>query len=144
MSARENSTTGGRTAQRDANVAGWDCHAHLFGPYAQFSLAPDRSYTPPEALEEQYLALLARLGLAHGVLVHPSAYGEDYALLLHALARQPRWRGVMVARAASLAQGSDGLRSSGLNLQAMRSRGVRAARFSHRSGASANCAGSAS
>ena len=28
---------------------GWDCHAHLFGPYARFPLAADRSYTPPEA-----------------------------------------------------------------------------------------------
>ncbi|HEU0203858.1 MAG TPA: amidohydrolase family protein, partial [Burkholderiaceae bacterium] len=129
----------GPSAQRHRDVAGWDCHAHLFGPYAQFPLAPDRSYTPPEALEQQYVALLARLGLAHGVLVHPSAYGEDYALLLHALAARPQLRGVIVARAQSLAQ-----RPDGLNLEALRARGVRAARFSHRSGAGANFAGSAS
>ena len=52
---------------------GWDCHAHLFGPYDRFPLAAARSYTPPEATLEQYLALLRRLDLAHGVLVHPSA-----------------------------------------------------------------------
>ena len=37
---------------------GWDCHAHLFGPYDRYPLAADRSYTPPEATAAQYLALL--------------------------------------------------------------------------------------
>ena len=113
--------------------AGWDCHAHVFGPYARFPLAPDRSYTPTEAPLEDYLAMLERLGLSRGVLVHPSAYGEDYSLLRNVLARQPQLRGVIVTRdspAATLAQ--------------LRADGVRAARFSHRSGAGANFAGSAS
>jgi predicted TIM-barrel fold metal-dependent hydrolase len=47
-----------------ADAGGWDCHAHLFGPYMRFPLATERSYTPPEALEMQYLAMLRRLGLA--------------------------------------------------------------------------------
>ena len=82
---------------------GWDCHAHLFGPYERFPLAPDRSYTPPEATAPQYLMLLSRLGLSHGVLVHPSAYGEDYSLLFDALAAYQNLRGVIVLRAATLA-----------------------------------------
>lgn len=45
-----------------ALTAGWDCHAHLFGPYARYPLGADRSYTPPEALQADYLALLQRLG----------------------------------------------------------------------------------
>ncbi|MEF7612474.1 amidohydrolase family protein [Aquincola sp. MAHUQ-54] len=114
-------------------AGGWDCHAHLFGPYERYPLAPDRSYTPPEAVEAQYLTLLGRLGLDHGVLVHPSAYGEDYRLLFDALAAQPRWRGVIVARPGTLP-----------TLKGLRERGVRAARYSHRSGAGANFAGSAS
>ena len=114
-------------------AAGWDCHAHLFGPYAQFPLAAERSYTPPEALGTQYLALLAKLGLTHGVLVHPSAYGEDYALLFHALAAYPQLRGVIVART-----------DTSINMNSLRAKGIRAARFSHRSGAGANFAGSAS
>ncbi|MDM0047108.1 amidohydrolase family protein [Variovorax dokdonensis] len=117
----------------ESNHGGWDCHAHLFGPYERFPLAPDRSYTPPEALEPQYLALLRRLGLAHGVLVHPSAYGDDHSLLLHALSAQPALRGVVVVRPGST-----------LPLAGLRDRGVRGARFSHRSGAGANFAGSAS
>jgi predicted TIM-barrel fold metal-dependent hydrolase len=114
-------------------TGGWDCHAHLFGPYERFPLAADRSYTPPEALAPDYLALLARLGLSNGVLVHPSAYGDDFSLLLHALERHANLRGVVVVR-----------RGSAQPLEPLRGRGVRAARFSHRSGAAANFAGSAS
>lgn len=109
----------------------WDCHAHLFGPYERFPLAPERSYTPPEAIEPQYMALLRRLGLTNGVLVHPSAYGDDHSLLLHALAVQPALRGVVVVRPGSP-----------LPLAGLHAQGVRGARFSHRSGA--NFAGSAS
>jgi predicted TIM-barrel fold metal-dependent hydrolase len=116
-------------------VTGWDCHAHLFGPYERYPLAPDRSYTPPEAPVGHYLALLDRLGLGHGVLVHPSAYGGDFSLLLDALAAQPdRLRGVVVLRA-------DG---PPVDLKELRERGVRGVRFSHRGGGGANFAGSAS
>lgn len=114
-------------------TAGWDCHAHLFGPYAQYPLGAERSYTPPEALQADYLALLQRLGLAHGVLVQPSAYGEDHGLLLDTLAALPQLRGVVVLRAAAADR-----------LHGLRARGVRAARFSQRSGAGGNFAGSAS
>ena len=112
---------------------GWDCHAHLFGPYDRFPLAADRSYTPPEALVSQYLDLLSRLGLSNGVLVHPSAYGDDHSLLLHALSAHETLRGVMVLRPGALP-----------TLKGLRDQGVRAARFSHRSGAGSNFAGSAS
>ena len=113
------------------SAAGWDCHAHLFGPYDRFPLAADRSYTPPEATEAMYLAHLGRLGLSNGVLVHPSAYGDDHGLLLHALSAHDNLRGVMVLGPGSLP-----------TFEGLRARGVRAARFSHRSGA--NFAGSAS
>jgi predicted TIM-barrel fold metal-dependent hydrolase len=112
-------------------VTGWDCHAHVFGPYDRYPLAPDPSHTPPEATQPQYLAMLQRLGLSHGVLVHPSAYADDHSLLFDALAAHPRLRGVIVARPGRFAS-FDGLRD----------KGVRAARFSHRSGG--NFGGSAS
>lgn len=110
---------------------GWDCHAHVFGPYARYPLAPQPSHTPPEATAASYLALLARLGLTNGVLVHPSAYGDDPALLLDTLAGHPRLRGVIVARRGGLER-----------FEGLRDRRVRAARFSHRS--AGNFAGSAS
>ena len=113
------------------DVTGWDCHAHLFGPYDCYPLAANPSHRPPEATQAQYLAQLKRLGLSHGVLVQPSAYAEDHSLLFNALAAEPSLRGVMVARPGQFAS-FDGLRA----------KGVRAARFSHRSGG--NFAGSAS
>jgi len=113
-------------------MSGWDCHAHLFGPYERFPLAAERSYTPPEAPLSQYLALLARLGLSHGVLVHPSAYADDHALLFDALAAADHLRGVIVARPGRFG-----------TLQGLHARGVRGARFSQRSGAGGNFAGSA-
>ena len=117
-------------------VLGWDCHNHLFGPYARFPLAADRSYTPPEALEDGHAEMLRRQGLSHAVLVHPSAYGDDHSLLLSALDAHPHLRGVIVVRPDSP------LVHAGL--ASLRPRGVRAARFSHRSGAGTNFAGSAS
>jgi predicted TIM-barrel fold metal-dependent hydrolase len=114
-------------------TGGWDCHAHVFGPYSRYPLAAERSYTPPQALLADYLALLGRLGMAHGVLVHPSAYGDDRSLLIDTLASQPQLRGVMVLRAETRTP-----------LRGLREQGVRGLRFSHRSGAGANFAGSAS
>ena len=41
-----------------------DCHLHVFGPQARFAFAPDRAYTPPDALFETYReAVLDRLDL---------------------------------------------------------------------------------
>lgn len=104
-------------------MSGWDCHAHVFGPYARFPLADTSVHSPPQASVEQYLALLQALDLQHGVLIHPSAYGRDFSALFDALDRFPQLRGVAVARV-----------QDGMDLRGLRERGVRALRFSHRSG----------
>ncbi|TMN25169.1 amidohydrolase family protein [Pseudoxanthomonas sp. X-1] len=104
-------------------MSGWDCHAHVFGPYARFPLADTSVHSPPQASVEQYLALLQALDLQHGVLIHPSAYGRDFSALFDALDRFPQLRGVAVARV-----------QDGVDLRGLRERGVRALRFSHRSG----------
>ena len=111
---------------------GWDCHAHVFGPYDRYPLAAQRSYTPPEATPAACTALLGRLGLGRVVLVQPSAYGSDYTLLLDTLAVHPRWRGVLVSANATPA-----------TLRSWRAAGIRALRFSHRSAPVGNFAGSA-
>ncbi|MFZ9297803.1 MAG: amidohydrolase family protein [Hylemonella sp.] len=117
----------------DNTILGWDCHNHLFGPYDRYPLATDRSYTPPEALEDGHAEMLRRQGLSHAVLVQPSAYGDDHGRLLEALSTHPHLRGVVVVRPDST-----------LSLGGLHARGVRAARFSHRSGSGTNFAGSAS
>ena len=117
----------------DTIRAGWDCHTHVFGPYDRYPLAAERAYTPPEAPAEAHARHLARTGLQHGVLVHPSAYGTDHGLLLETLAVHPNLRGVMVANPGTLP-----------TLRGLREKGVRALRFSARGGAAGNFAGSAS
>ena len=112
--------------------SGWDCHAHLFGPYARYPLAPDRSYTPPEASLSDCVAVQADLGLQHCVLVQPSAYRIDYSLVLDTLGLRPRWRAVLVSNDASTAQ-----------MRSWRALGVRGLRFSHRSDPAGNFPGSA-
>jgi len=75
-----------------------DSHAHVFGPAARFAYAARRSYTPPDAPVESFLAMLDAVGLARGALVQPSVYGDDNSCLLDALARSGgRLRGVVVA-----------------------------------------------
>lgn len=76
-----------------------DCHCHVFGPYAQYPLAPERTYGPPEAPVETYIAMLDTLGLERGVLIQASAHGMDNSAMLHALSLHPkRLRGVAVVR----------------------------------------------
>ena len=75
-----------------------DTHAHVFGPRDRFPYAPDRSYTPPDAPLEKYLAMLDTLGFTRGVLVQGSAHGRDNSAMLDALEnQQQRLRGVAVA-----------------------------------------------
>lgn len=75
----------------------WDVHAHVFGPYDVFPLAPSAVYKPPLAPYERYIETLDRAGFAHGVLVHPSAMAFDNTAMVEALRRaQGRLRGVAV------------------------------------------------
>ena len=77
-----------------------DTHAHVFGPADLFPYAHDRSYTPPDASREKYLAMLDTLGFDRGVLVQGSAHGHDNSAMLDALTHhRNRLRGVAVADA---------------------------------------------
>jgi predicted TIM-barrel fold metal-dependent hydrolase len=74
-----------------------DCHAHILGPASRFAYSPDRVYTPPDCLLPDYRAMLGTLGVARAVLVQPSVYGTDNAVLLGALREAgPSMRGVAV------------------------------------------------
>jgi predicted TIM-barrel fold metal-dependent hydrolase len=78
----------------------WDSHAHVFGPADKFPYASGRGYTPPDAPVEKYLALLDRLGCAHGLVVQGNAHGYDNRVVLDAVTRFPqRLRGVAITDA---------------------------------------------
>ena len=97
-----------------------DCHAHIFGPFKDFPLAPERHYTPPELPGGRYLKVLDQLGFQRGVLVQGSAHGLDCGALLAALDEGcGRLVGVATARPDI---GDD-------QLLLMQRKGVRALRF---------------
>ena len=74
-----------------------DTHAHVIGIPPEFPFVRPRSYTPPPATAEDYLAMLDATGMTYGVLVQVSVHGTDNRLLLAALrAHRQRLRGVAV------------------------------------------------
>lgn len=62
-----------------------DCHVHVVAPQADYPMVADRHYTPGPASAADLQAHLARLGLAHAVIVQPSIYGTDNRLLVDSL-----------------------------------------------------------
>ena len=74
-----------------------DTHAHVIGLPPEWPLVPNRSYTPPAAPAEAYLAMLDATGMTYGVLVQVSVHGTDNRLMLKTLRAHPqRLRGVAV------------------------------------------------
>jgi predicted TIM-barrel fold metal-dependent hydrolase len=81
-------------------ITGIDSHAHVF--VHGLSLAAGRRYAPSyEATLDDYRAMLANLGLSHGVLVQPSFLGTDNGFLLSCLDAYPQQlRGIVVVEPA--------------------------------------------
>jgi predicted TIM-barrel fold metal-dependent hydrolase len=74
-----------------------DSHVHIFGPFADFPLAQDRSYTPSEFSSHQFVEHLDRIGFSRGVLVTASVCGTNNGSILRGLQEYPdRFRGVVV------------------------------------------------
>lgn len=74
-----------------------DTHAHVIGLPPDHPLVPERSYTPPAATPDAYLAMLDATGMTYGVLVQVSVHGTDNRLLLETLRAHPRrLRGIAV------------------------------------------------
>ena len=77
-----------------------DTHCHVIGAPPEYPLVPERSYTPPPATAEAYLAMLDAVGFAKGVLIQVSVHGTDNRLLYETLsAHRDRLRGVGVLEA---------------------------------------------
>jgi len=63
----------------------WDCHTHIFGPWADFPLPDDPTYQPQEAPFATLRALHADCGITRGVIVQATPYRHDHGALLAAL-----------------------------------------------------------
>jgi 2-pyrone-4,6-dicarboxylate lactonase len=72
-----------------------DCHAHIFDRFEKYPFAGNRKYSPPLCSREDWMALHAALGVAHGVQVHGSPYGFDNSITEDFLRQHPgRFLGV--------------------------------------------------
>jgi len=63
----------------------WDTHFHILGPTDRYPYAPNRKYSPPDALLPEYLKLASALGLERGIVVHPNTHGYDNTVDLDAM-----------------------------------------------------------
>lgn len=92
-----------------------DSHAHIFGPYAKYPLAEDRSYTPPERPGQTFIDHLDELGLTRGVLVTASSSGTDNSIVIDALRQWPdRLRAVVVPAADTNTKTLDAWHAAGV------------------------------
>jgi len=74
-----------------------DTHCHVIGSPPDHPFVSTRSYTPPPASAEQYLAMLDATGMTYGVLTQVSVHGTDNRLLVDALTNnRARLRGIAV------------------------------------------------
>ena len=74
-----------------------DTHAHVIGLPPSHPFVASRSYTPPAAGAERYLAMLDATGMTYGVLVQVSVHGTDNSLMVETLtANRDRLRGIAV------------------------------------------------
>ena len=74
-----------------------DAHAHVIGLPPAYPFMPNRSYTPPAAPGEAYIAMLDATGMTYGVLVQVSVHGTDNRKMLEVLRAHPdRLRGIAV------------------------------------------------
>jgi len=74
-----------------------DTHAHVIGQPPDYPFVPIRSYTPPAATAERYIAMLDATGMTYGVLTQVSVHGTDNRLLMETLrAHRQRLRGIGV------------------------------------------------
>ena len=113
--------THGATMYSSPDLTGfWDCHTHIYGPWARFPLPANAAYTPAPAPFSELLALHRRLGISNGVLVQAAPYGTDHSAILAAIAESGgHYRGV----------GLINQDTSDTELQALHDGGLRGIRF---------------
>ena len=69
-----------------------DCHAHVYGPFAEYPLPNSASFKPPLASIQALERVWETFGVERGVIVQGSAYGWDHRALLAAICQAPENR----------------------------------------------------
>ena len=82
-----------------------DCHCHVVGDPKDYPQAPNRAFDAHPASEEEYLSLMATLGVDHTVIVQPSFYGFDNSCTLAAMSALGKGMGQALGQAAAAPSG---------------------------------------
>ena len=91
-----------------------DAHCHIYGDEQRYPYALDTWYLPPQVTVQDYLAVLATLGIERAVFVHAAVY-SDHALILDTMAAHPgRFRGVAQLRESVTDAELEGLHAGGV------------------------------
>ena len=95
-------------------VTSVDCHAHVMS--MDRPLSPERHSAPKRNVTvEEYLDVLDRHGISHGLLTQPSFYGSDNTLLLEGLATgDGRLRGTAIVDPQISAESLHDLKAAGI------------------------------
>ena len=80
------------TAGRVLPAGACDCHAHVYGPFAEYSLPNSAPFKPALASVQASERMWETFGIERGVIVQGSAYGPDHRALLAAIHRAPENR----------------------------------------------------
>lgn len=109
-----------------------DSHCHIIGPATRYPVSPNRSFTAPDALVDDYLRMAGTLGIERMIIVQPSFYGADNSCTVDAIAAlgQHRARGVAMVE-PTISESA---------LAALDAGGIRAARFITTAGGGASIA----
>lgn len=101
----------------------WDCQIHVYGDIAKYPVRNDNTTykTPMAASPADAMAMHARIGIDHVVIVQPTLYATDHSLLVDVLRARPRGSACGVAIVDDSVGESD--------LEALHLAGVRGARF---------------
>ena len=104
-----------KASETDAvSVTAVDCHAHVMS--VSRPLSPERHSAPKrDVTVEEYIGVLNRHGISHGLLTAPSFYGSDNRLLLEALSANPgRLRGTAIVEPTIDSNALNALQAQGI------------------------------
>ena len=96
------------------SVTAVDCHAHVMS--VSRPLSPERHSAPKrDVTVEEYIGVLNKHGISHGLLTAPSFYGSDNTLLLEALSANPdRLRGTAIVEPSIDSDALNALQTQGI------------------------------
>ncbi len=93
-----------------------DAHVHVVGERKEFTMSPERDYTPPAATADDLVEMLKFLNIERAVIVTPTVYGNDNSVTLAAIEKlgRDRARGVALVDETTSSERLDSMMKGGI------------------------------